>query len=214
MNEEPDPTWLRRRQEALRFLFFVLPVFAVPFAVAGCIGGIYLYGWLSNNLQPTWQSLGAPPARPIRIAAADLYRVIVQADDGGLYLFEPQNSVLHDEQLTGDWTPTLSSQVEVDPACFFEPGDIPSPPPDVMDFHPSIYCTPHSNITMAYAVTVDGRVWRWGSYDVTADWFAGIRVIAAGTGAGLATGLIIGLLIWRGGRSRLYRKTAHTGQGK
>lgn len=191
-----------------------LILFCLCLPVISALGGGFGGAWLVVAGPREWQSLGAPPNRPVQILGLCEGTICVETFEGQRYRYHRKTCRQPAEQTC--WIEVISTTVmplvpELANPCLFE-YDVPSPPRDAIQTVGAKVCHSGGDQYIYYALLEDGSIWHWehdiGDMASLGAFFFGGWGVLFGLGAGL---FVAGIIFWLGWPQR---KAAATVQEK
>jgi hypothetical protein len=159
------------------WLFYFLLLAAIGAIVGLIFGWAYLAG-----LTIQWQSLGAPPEKPVRILAASSRGVWVESISRTLYVASPQGDWSESTgNLPRDRAPSSGQTIRIQP----------KPLNNVVDSMDAFEIRGDNTIYTRYALRADGSVFLWQDWPRDSD----RRMLFTGPAIGAFLGVWFGFLI-------------------
>ncbi len=170
--------------EVATIVYFLL---ISPFV--GCVAGGLLVSFWQSPAAVRWESLGAPPEKPVKIVFAHMDSVYVQSATGQTYSceIEPNRSCWNETQTD---ISALSSWT-----CR---GETPIPPPSdkiISRAEACQYLVEIGQRRVVYALTGDGQIWMWRYAPQSWSIIPGIEGVLPGAVVGLLIGIILAIII-------------------
>lgn len=194
------PTTEQRQQILMKGLWIVL-IISIPVIgmIVGSLVGAFIGSNVVTNTQAdlTWQSLGMPADKPIKLLGMCENEICIETRNGQQYRY---NSTACDQSAQqACWQADSSKIIEPLVPQFYDTCtvsvELPAPPIETIQLLGAKICGSGSDKYIYYALLYDGSVWKWEAWINGADFIKELFSMVTGAVIGLVAGIIIAIYI-------------------
>jgi hypothetical protein len=186
-------------QQILRKSLRIVLIVAIPvvgFFVGGYIGSLSSGSTTQSDL--TWQTLGMPPDKPIKLLGLCDKEICVETRNGQQYRYD--STACNQSAKSACWEADSSKVIEPIVPQFYDTCtfsiDLPVPPIETVQLLGAKICGSGSDEYIYYALLYDGSVWKWEDWINGANQIDELFSVITGALIGLVTGIIIAIFIF------------------